>query len=441
MLLLLVACGRTAQQPATGDGGGSSAAGGATAQSCLYPLTLPQAPTNPNPGERAFQLSTPFPVQLTGDSQNLASLAATLDVNGDLVSDLFFVNDAGAQSRFRLLLSGAPPNIFDYTETTCSALEQLPAGRRLFLRDLDDDAVPDFIVATNLGVKAFLNHPHGLEPVLDSVVASSPVAIINLDTADLDGDGRTDLVLSYDHDKAANDIWFASGIVMFQQNQDGTFAETIRSYTGYATDDQTGQIYTGYFAVGPFGPAKQTTVVATAIGDSEDFAELPFLVGQGIVAPEVVDSINQLANVRDSDGSEYLGAIGFNNFYLLDASVTPARVAFQGSLAYAGNFSAPHYGSQDLPRFFFYDFDHDGDDDFFESKDGPARPDQPELALHINLGGQLFAEPQRFPIHLNNTTDAPFLLVGPGSGLVTSPDAIEPKSAAYTLYPAANAAP
>jgi hypothetical protein len=86
-----------------------------------------------------LRLSSPFPIDVSPASWG--GLAASYDVNGDHAGDLLYVDGSASPPRFRLALSGPPPDIFDFWDSDCEALRELPTGR-LFLRDLDGDAVP-----------------------------------------------------------------------------------------------------------------------------------------------------------------------------------------------------------------------------------------------------------------------------------------------------------
>jgi hypothetical protein len=471
LLVLLVACGRTDHDelhdagPGQGTGGtttsnaggtsatggtgsdgagagsGSAGAGGGGARSCLYPMPGLSGIEGSDLAADSFQLSPPFAIDVTPGTWG--ELAATLDLNGDLVSDLIYLDSDATPPRFRLAMSAPPPNVFDFRPTECPALEQLPAGR-LFLRDLDADSVPDLVVGTTRGVHAFLNHEAGLVPVLDYEFPTIGLlgSVINVGAVDLDGDERVDLIVGFDVLRQDGEPSIDVGVRSYPQQTDGQFRQGelfwANSSSGLAFNHEP---YAGYLAVGRFGSSEIGNAIMVSrnemrpvgtVGDRTVFdgaAPVPLLV------PEVDEQIFQLLSLPTRLGHAYLLAVGGSNLWVLDLSVNPPRLVTREPLAVRGGYSHEIGGGPERPRYFLYDLDHDGDADFLEQQ-----PDGP-LFVHANDSNQQFSEARPYEVTVSGGAESPFLTVGPGSGIVAHPDPSDPRQAVYTLmstYPPPN---
>lgn len=455
LLLLVVACGRTdrdglhdadggnAGGTTTVDAGGSSAssgtdkgsagAGGGSERSCLYPITGLPAIEGSDLAADSFQLSQPFAIDVAPVAWG--DLAATLDLNGDLVSDLIYLDNGRAPPRFRLAMSAPPPDVFDFHPSDCPALEQLPAGR-LFLRDLDADAVPDLVVGTTRGVHAFLNHTGGLEPVLDYEFPTVGLlgSVINVGAVDLDGDQRVDLVVGFDVLRLDGERSIDVGVRSFLQQADGQFrqGEVFWSNSSISLDFEP-EAYAGYLAVGRFGSSEAGSAILVSrnamrpvgtVGDRTIFDGAPPVP---VVVPEVDEQIFQLLSLPTRLGHADLLAVGEKNVYLLDLSVSPARLVTREPLRAPGGYTHEVGGGPERPRYFLYDLDHDGDADFLEQAPGG------QLFVRANTNNEQFSEARPYDITVLGGAEAPFLTVGPGSGIVAHPDPGDPGQAVYTL--------
>ncbi len=453
LLLLLVACGRTDHDARPTATGGSNGAGGATSvagergtaagtgaggaavePSCLYPVNGIQPTPPANVGALNVVVSPPFPIDVA--PATWSDLGATLDLNGDLVSDLIYLDSHDASApRFRLAMTARPPNVFEFSELDCAALRDLPAGR-LLLRDLDADGVSDFVVGVRNGIRAFLNHQTGLEQVLDFSFPSPTdrAPLINLGAVDLDGDGRIDLVAGYDRVESEQVVALDVGVQSFLQQADGHFEPGL-DYSARAGsgDGYTGDPYMGYLAVGRFGRDDRGSSVLVWAGDPKDLSRVgdqtsfDGVAPTPLLVPDLQERIFQVFSLQTPDGHAVLLATGAQNFYVLDLSRTPAAILTKQALLFEGGFSHELGGGSESPRYFLYDYDHDGDVDFFErSGDG-------QVAIHPNHANANFDAPLPLQLNVRGGAENPFLYVGPISGIVAHVGDDEPSSAVYTL--------
>jgi hypothetical protein len=463
LLVLLVACGRTAQDDAsengaggtasvsgggsgtsggTATGGGNSAGtGGRNQRSCLYPITGLPPIEGSDLAADSFQLSPPFAIDVTPTSWK--ELAATLDLNGDLVSDLIYLDNDTTPPHFRLALSAPPPDVFDFRPTDCPALQQLQAGR-LFLRNLDADSVPDFVVGTTRGVHAFLNHEAGLEPVLDYEFPSVELlgSVLNVGAIDLDGDDRVELVVGFDVLRQDAEPSIDVGVRSYPQQADGHF---VQGELFWANSSFGGgfnhEPYAGYLAVGRFGKNEAGSVIMVSLDDTRavgtvgDQTSFDGSAPVPLVVPEVDEQIFQLLSLPTLRGQAYLLAVGEGHFYVLDLSTSPPRLVTRAPLAAPGGYSHEIGGGPERPRYFLYDLDHDGDADFLEQQ--PGGP----LFVHANDANQQFPAARSYDVALLGGAEAPFLTVGPGSAIVAHPAPSDTRQNVYTLlstYPPPN---
>lgn len=452
---LLLGCGQTdrnrigSQAPTAGvSAGGSSSAGGGSPVpmsgatesggeasagapiSCLYPARQVDPLDRAEADVADYTLSSPFPIAIP--TARWGGLAGAFDQNGDWVSDLL-VRDQEAQ-RYRLLLSGRPPDVLAFSEVDCAALDELPYGR-LLLRDLDADGVPDFVIGIERGIVAFLNHPQGLEQVLDFSFASpnARAALINLEAIDLDADGRVELLAGFDRIFSEAEIAFETGVVSFFQTADGSFVqgESVSSPWSAANGSI---LYSGYFTAGRFGDSRAASaliavsrsgsVVAHETSFAKDGSHRDFVSSNA-------ESIIQLFALPRGDGRDLLGTIGGKAVHVIDVA-DQQRELFSSALDMDGNSSHEFGGGPESPRYFFVDIDRDGDEDFLERT-------ATGLRLQVNLENAAFASPQLLDSVPTWGSENPFINVGPATAIVAEAEE-DPPARVYTLYSNKNAA-
>ncbi len=467
LLLLLVACGRTdhngrhaATSGGTASTGGSvgtklspdevgGAAGSAPEPSCLYPIKGLEPSSPVEGGPRMLDVSPPFPIDVA--PATWGELSATLDLNGDLVSDLIYLDreaaEASPSSRFRLAMTAPPPNVFEFWEQDCDALRALPAGR-LLLRDLDGDAVPDFVVGTTYGLKAFLNHEAGLEPVMDFSYPSpatqtavvNRAALLNVGAADFNGDGRVDLVAGVDRVEGGGGMYL--GVQSFLQQADGHFNANIAYWGRFDVGEGLiGDPYMGYLAAGRFGSDDRGSAVLITARKESDTLVVEQTSFDGapptpLVLLDVQESIQHVFALPKGNGHDALLAIGENNFYVIDLSRTPPVVSPKLALHSPSGITHDLGGGNESPRYFLYDYDRDGDVDFFES----SVIDQ-QLVVYTQNPNSSFDPPLSLPLRVRSGAEDPFLMVGPGSGIVAHPTDEYESAAVYTLMGFGSAPP
>jgi hypothetical protein len=371
LVLVAVACGQTGKSDAPTSSGGSSsgpsAEGGDTSvavgpKSCLHPqagLVLPSS-TQDKPRE-AFELSAPF--VLSNVWPTWADFAAGYDVNGDAISDFLYLDARATPARFRLALTNAPRDAFNTSNRDCEALQQLPPGR-LLLRDLNGDDVPDFIIGTSNGIRAFLNEAEGVRQVLDFTGPYTRGALINVGTADIDADGRVDLVTSWDSPIAETGIDISTATVLFVQGEDGSFVERARRTSAFLAAEGQRPFMPGYFAVGSFDTSASAVLrvydpaeprifaVQTRFGDDDTELYLP---------AEVDDAIDYFFALPSASGHHLLLAVGRAASYVLELGAREVSVVTSQPLAFPGpHFSHEGGGGPERPLVFAYDVDRDG---------------------------------------------------------------------------------
>lgn len=444
LLVLLSACGRTesdgsvpsvssvsAGAGGTGSSGAAGApsvagAGGAPAN-CLFPVQGLVVPPSADKPPTRYRLSSPYSIEQAYGSPELA---AAYDVNGDAVSDLLVLDLSQMSRRFRLLLSGPPPGVFDMVESDCAALRQLPEGR-LLLRDLDGDGVPDFIVGTNAGVDAYLNHEDGLVQVLSYALPAPTVraSLLNVGVADLDGNGQLDLVVSFDRVLNEQVLQFELLDQAFFQ-RGGAFEEGAWVATTFADGEvSSGPQLSGYLTAGRFRPSEGGR--ALLVGRNASSSSTRFVMEttfDGMPPTPLLGAldqdVSQVFALPRGDQHAQLLAVGQNAFYRLDlhnpdadgaSTLVPTLVA-KGALVHEGGESHELGGGAEMPRHFVYDIDRDGDLDFLE-RDAYG----PRLTLHLSLGEKDWQLTQFFDIRMSGSAETPFIQVGPGGGIVGQP--------------------
>jgi hypothetical protein len=417
----------------TGEGGlsgGSEAGGASTAPNCLYPSVVRAPLAGGQSDVPDYTTSAAFPVNVPPESWG--KLAATFDVNADWVSDLIYF-DRPAE-RFRLLLSGPPPDVFAWSESECEAVASLPAGR-LFLRDLDADDVPDFIIGTRRGVVAYLNHADGLEKVLEFIMpgVTDHVELINLDAVDLDSDGRVDLVASYD--RLQDTSTFDTGMLSFFQRSRGHLTPGPQPMTTFANGSSEGRRMFGHLAAGSFRPGAASVVFpATENGEmalfETSFSQLDEAKRILISAPP--ETIHQVLRLTGTGRLDYLAVVGQQSLHVMDLQSRAPNELYQVPLVYAGGPSHELGGGPASPRYYFVDIDRDGDQDFIER----AFENPDELALHVNLHDESFGPPQILSVGTAGYAEAPFIDVGPNIGIIDErwSDSGYASPAVFTVY-------
>jgi FG-GAP-like repeat len=413
--------------------GAGGEAGTPAVVNCLYPIDGLTLESRPNSGPAALRLSAPFPIDAPLGAW--AGLSATYDVNGDLSSDLLYMSTQAL--RFHLLVTSPPPNVFDYREVDCPALASLPSGR-LLLRDLDADGVPDFVIGVSGGLQIFLNRPDGVEQVLDyTFPPNSANSLLNAGVADLNGDHRPDLVVGYDRTTSPPIIAFELGVWSFLQQPDGSFQagqSLVTAHAGGSPDPASPWQVGGYLAAGRFGSDDHGSVVMT--GTNIILSSVPLGIRSqfdgkepSILHAPVQTPALELFSLPKGDGHDYLLSVSVKTLDVLDLSQPQPQLVSSQALAFDGGISHELGGGSEQPRYFLYDIDGDGDEDFFERDPASAR-----FALHLNLGKGMLDAAQVFELQLENQAERPFVRIGPGGGVVGQPDPRELGSAIYSLY-------
>jgi hypothetical protein len=406
---------------AMGSGAKESAGGTGSAPSgtpsCLFPNPL-VVPLTGKADVSDYVLSSPFAIEAPAD--RWGGLGGVLDVNGDWVSDLIF-RDAAA-SRYRLLVSSPAPDVLNLKETSCEALDELPVGR-MFLRDLDADGVADFVIGLEGGVVAFLNRPEGLEQVLDFRFAGATerAELISLDTIDLNGDDRQDLVVGYDRLKSEASLMFDTGALSFVQGADRQFiagGSVTSNWTAASTEEPYG--FAGYFAAGHFRRSGAPSVIVPGYEHESDQSiavETDLAPGSApkkVLIADPPEAVHEVFALPHTDGLDLLAVVGNAVFHVMDLRDGAPSELYSVALAYPGGQSHELGGGAESPRYYFFDIDSDGDKDFLErSRELPR-----ELTLHVNLANAAFAAPQVLAAGTASSAEAPFVNVGPVRGVI-----------------------
>ncbi len=398
--------------------GGSASIGGSASLNCVHhdPAASPAA------GDVDVEhYVAAAPLSLAVPPDEWGGLGGAFDVNGDGVSDVLF-RDA-ARSRYRLLVSTNAPQALDLREVECETLAKLPVGR-LFLRDLDADGALDFVIGLPTRIVAFLNHRASVQQVLDFALPGDTerLQLINLDTIDLDRDGKVDLVVGFDRLQSEAELTFDTGVLSLFQRADNDFSEAdMVSSAWIRSPSPSGRFqYSGYVTAGRFRRDGTSHVIAAGYDDDagEDVA-IELRPGAGVAPsrltlPELSDSVREVFALPTDDGLDLLAVVGDRAFHMLDLREAEASLMYAVPLAFTGGTTHELGGGPESPRYYFYDLDHDGDEDFLErSADYPRR-----LAIHVNLSNAAFAPPQLLDIGAASAAEAPFVDVGPARGVV-----------------------
>lgn len=431
--LVLGACGKTRQHPGseltpTEMAGGGGAAGGAVsgaeggaagapAPHCAYPV---EGPTfSGSSAEAALELGpgTPIPVA----ASEWGGLAAAYDVNGDGIDDLVYHAAFEGRSGFRLLVSKIGGAELPITPLDCPELEALPPGR-LFLRDVNADEVPDFIIATSDGLVIAQNLPEGFVPVL---MFSWPLhwAALELVSGDFDDNGALDLAIAYD--RLTGDATGAIGTISFFQGLDGKFMEGTHSEVAFGGGQNDPLLPSGDLAAGRFRSELWELFVPAARGFDLTDGYLGELVSHGDVLqlgdeihtemarPGIGWPLRSLA-VELGAGLDSLAILSDMqlDIFDLDRDLARPRMALQTVFAHRA-LTHELGGGDEVPQQWFVDVDRDGDLDFVEaSAEG--------FAVHGNLANQAFATPVTFQGNVSTGAESPFFRVGPITGVIAN---------------------
>jgi hypothetical protein len=350
-----------------------------------------------------------------------SEVAAAYDVNGDAISDLLLHDQQATPPRFRLLLTSRPPDVFDFVESDCAALRELPSGR-LFLRDLDGDGVQDFVVGTNDGVEAFLNRAEGVRRVLDYHMSPTVRApLINLGLADLNGDEQADLVASFDRVISDTTFDYELRVQAFVQEQARFWPGlSLSMITSGLMMVEPGMLYTAYLTTGKFRPDERDSALVVAqnpLSSSFRFVQQTRFAKDDAVQLRsgFGQHTHQVLAVPRPGAHALVVAVGEFDFFLLDLNspgADPAHsepgIVAQGALQFGSGPSHELGGGAENQRYFVYDIDRDGDLDFME-----CAMDGGRLALHLNSGNQTFELPQILDVDVAGSVEAPFIQLGP----------------------------
>jgi hypothetical protein len=180
----------------------------------------------------AFTVGTPLVLPLEADDPS--TLLFHFDVNGDGVDDLFYGNlepsDATNTARTLVLLaSRLDGDTLTFERTTCDDSTWDVSRNAYYLRDLNRDGVPDFVIGSMTGISAVLNLPGARPEFLHYDWPSDPkygepsgATITDVAVGDFDGDGRDDIAASYDRD--LTNLALKDGTLVFRSHTaTGTF--------------------------------------------------------------------------------------------------------------------------------------------------------------------------------------------------------------------------
>lgn len=372
-----------------------------------------------------FQLNDPRP--LPSQAEGWRGLAAAYDVNGDAIDDLVFHEAMGTGERFRLLVSNVTE--LPIAVRDCPTLEALPTGR-LFLRDLNGDEVPDFVIATRTGLEVFHNLERGFEPVFSFDWPDSVWSVLELGSGDFDGDGRVDFAAGYDR---WSEPTGALGIMAFLQTTTGSFEEgrswegTFGANLGELPPLPSGDLAVGRFTGGPafelFAPPLLSPESAdpSHLGDLHAGATLD-LVEELLFPAQRDPSLPALRSFvhpgSDDDPRDVLAVVTERTIELFQISAGSAAgdsvTAFDTVFEHR---AVTHElgGGSELPRQWFIDLDRSGDPpDAIEMSFEPPW----QLAIHSRYDFGRFDPPQVFDGDARTNAESPFIRVGPISAVV-----------------------
>ena len=259
-------------------------------------------------GDGSFQ-----PRQAFAAGKGVYSIAAA-DVNGDGRVDLFTANFS--DNSISVLLGKG--------DGTFSAAQRFAAGKGaggIALADLNGDGRPDIVTAnfTDNSVSVLLGRGDGSFTIQQSTPSPAPdLRVYSVATADLNGDGRPDIVTANKND---------SNVSVVLRNRDGSF--------------QTRQTF-------PTGPSPSAAVVADVNGDgvpdivtssyTEKSASVLLGTGDGIFAPPrnlPVGSTTYNLAVSDVNGDGHPDIITANNDGTVSVLLGNGDGTFQNQQSFA----------------------------------------------------------------------------------------------------------
>jgi hypothetical protein len=424
LALALVACGKVLQSDsgmvlgtggdpqaeptgAAGEGGASSAAH----VSCAFPQHAAAAFAGPSDA-LDYNLSSEYSLPLMPADWN--RFIGAYDVNGDGVSDIIYANPRYNETRLQLLLSDPSSHQLKLAPASCPDLEALPVGT-LFLRDLDADGVPDFVLYTDQTLHVYLNHAAGFESVLtfDWPKPNNYASVINIAEADLNGDGRQDLAITFDRAIDETSSW-ETGAVSFLQRNDGqlVIGQTVRTPVSDMIPDSG--VFSGYLATGRFFAAPSFVTILGRFGPTSLKPSLGklFDASERDLVAAATDSVLRLATIPGS-GYDRVATVGRSSFTWWELGWGSPLAVLTEPLVFEGGQSHELGGGHEYPRDHFFDIDGDGDLDFVELG-------ADAFAIHVNLGSDQFAPPLQFPASLSRDAERPFLRVGSVMAVLTA---------------------
>ncbi|HKY35836.1 MAG TPA: hypothetical protein VJN18_07855 [Polyangiaceae bacterium] len=418
-------------EPGAGAESGAGAAG-APPTNCAYPARLVEA----LPADRDvtdYMLSSAFPVDVS--QQAWAGFHAAYDVNGDFVDDIVYTDLGSAGAQLRLLVSLPPPRSLEHAPEPCADLEALPVGR-VFLRDVDGDRAPDFVIATDDRLHVFANRPEGFVSRLDYAwpEPNLKTSVLDVRLADITDDHRQSLVIGYDRVLSEVGIEIELGAMSFLSSfatpdfipwkdvhTPLTEGNELPILTGYLTTGEFGVLTAGEVAL--LGLARDTSgSIARAAQFYEDVVTLDLRV------PGFTDEVVRLFRARSAN-SLRLWVLGRQTLYEVEVATDPPQILASHPTVFQAQLSHELGGGPARPRAFVFDFDRDNDDDFIEvSIDGGS------FALHVALEPYTFAPPQVFEARLLGSSELPFLTVGPVRAILEQPLGADTPAVIRTLF-------
>jgi hypothetical protein len=370
------------------------------------------------------------PVALPLEPGDGGSLLFHYDVNGDGVDDLFFGEssvDAGAtrhalvvlQSTLQPRAAGQGQSL-SFTRAACTDTGPAYPYRVFFLRDLNRDGVPDFVVATGTTIDAWLNLDGKRRGVLHHELPNPGgawSALLDVLVGDFDDDGTDDVVMGYDRNEGfVGNI--ETGALLFRGRPGRGTYETPTALAVSALGPQvvagSRGVQSGYLATVPVAP-RGVAVFGLTWSDPGIVGWLSHGSSFDLVA-SLFPSAEQpgFARVTQAGGASALVVGSETTIGLFDlASTVP-----QGFLTHPASFT--HSYDRELgggPRYRTYyllDADGDGDDDLVELD----RVGGHQLAVHPQLGSVAFGAPTRVDVGVFSIglVESPFVPIGKMQG-------------------------
>lgn len=312
----------------------------ATSNSMPYTVYAPQQ------GPSVMQATPGF---LVAENEDDPTVIAAADVNGDGLADVVMPSPCASGG-------GCIAILFGQSDGTLSTAQLVPAGGSvpyaLAVGDVDGNGTPDLVSITTdaqtATVSILLGDGHGnfQSPVAEQTFPTSFPSSATL--ADLDGDGRTDLLLAV---QSASGL---GGSVVWLKNTGGSFGApiTLSAYPGNYKD----------FSVADFNGDGRPDILYVATDTS---FHILFNQGNGKFTDQVVPSLSGL-----------LGTVAVMDFNLdgIPDLVVDVPQGTSGAVLYSlqgvGNGSFTQVASmtiQGIGPFVAGDFDNDGFPDLADS--------------------------------------------------------------------------